>query len=81
MTSLIEEIILQSSYIESGSVDQIEYVGLSYDAFISVTSEVEEEIDATPSERDINNALTLKYFILPGLRGIQYKFFKEIKHG
>ncbi|MCA9748982.1 MAG: hypothetical protein KC414_07740 [Romboutsia sp.] len=72
---------MQSSYIESESVDEIEYVGLSYDAFISVKKEVEEEIDATPSERDINNALTLRYFILPNLRGVQYKFFKEVRHG
>ncbi len=80
MTSLIDEIIMQSSYIEAGSVDEIEYVGLSYDAFLKVKKEVEEEIDATPSERDIDDALTLKHYILPGLRGIQYKFFKEIKH-
>ena len=80
-TSLVEEIIGQSAYIEAGSVDQIEYVGLSYDAFLQVKKEEEEELDKVPKGYDIDNALTLKHFILPELRGINYQFFKRIEHG
>ena len=78
--SLIDEIIGQSAYIEAGSVDVIEYVGLSYDAFLSVKKEVEEDLDKVPKGWDIDEALTIKHFIIPGLTGIQYKFFKEITH-
>ena len=79
-TSLVEEIILQSSYIEAGSVDEIEYVGLSYDAFLMIKQEVEQDLDKAPTGKDIDDALTIKHFIMPGLRGIQYKFLKEVQN-
>jgi hypothetical protein len=80
VTSLVEEIIGQSAYIEAGSVDEIEYVGLSYDAFIQVKKEVEDELDMVPKGHDIDNALTLRHFILPNLRGVSYEFFKRVTH-
>lgn len=77
---LIDEIILQSSYIDSGNVEPIEYVALSYDAFLSIKEELEEELDETVKAHHIDDALTIKHFIIPGLRGVQYKFFREVVH-
>lgn len=85
---LIDEIVNTSSYLSIGLDDPIEFVGLSNDSLDQVTREVIEEIknkknlkeiDFKVSIAEIEEALTLKILIMPGLSGIDYRFLNEIK--
>lgn len=85
---LIDEIVNTSSYLSIGLDDPIEFVGLSNDALDQITKEVIEEIkskdkhkeeDFKISMSDIEDALTLKVLVMPGLFGIDYRFLKEVK--
>lgn len=77
---LIDEIITNSSYHDSRSVDIVDCVGVSEDALEMLVKEVAEEFDKLRvSYADVEDALTLKFFLMPGLFGVDYKFFKELR--
>lgn len=76
--TLIEEIISAAANLELDANCSVEYVGLSFDAFIEIKKELENSLDRTITSSDINRSLTIDHFIVPGLVGINYKFFKEI---
>ena len=79
MIRLVDEIITNSSYLDSANVELVEYVGISPDALTQISKEVGNELDKQRvSNDDIESALTLKYLLMPNLRGIDYKFFREI---
>ncbi len=79
MLRLVDEIIQNSSYIESKSVDYIEYVALSSDAYLKIVQEIRDETgEQKVTQEDIDDALTIKTIVLPRLIGIDYKFFKEL---
>lgn len=77
---LIDEIITNSSYLDAASIDMVDCVGLSEEALTAISAEVREELDNTRiSYRDIEDALTLRFFIMPTLSGVDYKFYKELR--
>jgi hypothetical protein len=78
---LLDEILTQSSYLDLGSIDPIEYVAVSDETIRTLTAEIMEEknVDSASIE-DIEATLTLKILIMPTLFGIDYRFFKEVKH-
>ncbi len=78
---LLDEILTQSSYLDLGSADPIEYVAVSDDTIKALTAEITEEKNINiVSVEDIEAALTMKILIMPTLFGINYRFFKEVKH-
>lgn len=79
MIRLVDEIVANSSYLDQANIDPIEYVGISPSALHKITAEISEELDKQKvSTDDIEASLTLKYLLMPNLRGIDYKFFKEV---
>jgi len=79
MIRLIDEIVTNSSYLDSTNVEPVEYVGISSDALSQITKEIGQELDKQRvNNDDIESSLTLKYLLMPNLRGIDYKFFREI---
>lgn len=78
---LLDEILTQSSYLDLGSIDPIEYVAVSDDTIKALTAEIMEEKNISAvSIEDIELTLTMKILIMPTLFGIDYRFFKEVKH-
>lgn len=77
---LIDEIITNSSYLDAASIDMVDCVGLSEEALSTISGEVKEELDSVRvTYRDIEDALTLRFFIMPTLSGVDYKFYKELR--
>lgn len=74
---LVDEIVLTSSYIDAGNVEPVEFVGLSYAAYSRIKEELKEEGFDVSEDSAIDDALTIKHFIIPSLIGISYKFFIE----
>lgn len=74
---LVDEVVLTSSYIDAGNVDSVEFVGLSYAAYSRIKEELREEGLDVDKDGAIDDALTIKHFIIPSLIGISYKFFIE----
>lgn len=75
---LIEEIIIASSTIEVETGESVSFVGLSYDAFLQIKSKLEDSLGRNIKASDIDSSLALTHFIIPGLKGINYKFAKEL---
>lgn len=76
--SLVEEILTAASNLEMDSGCVIDYVGLSYDAYLRIKREVEDSLDRPIINSDIVDSLTMSYVIVSGLIGIDYKFLKEV---
>jgi len=76
---LVDEIVNNSAYLDFG-IDQIEYVALSYEALEMIKLEVLDELgeEVIPID-EIDKALAMKHLVMPSLRGIDYRFLKEIK--
>lgn len=77
---LAEEIISAAANIEMDHNSRVDYVGLSYDALLILKKDLEDVLDRNVSQSDINNSLTIETFIIPGLVGVDYKFFKELRN-
>ncbi len=76
---LVDEIVNNSAYLDFG-IDQIEYVALSYEALEMIKLEVLDELgEEVISIDEIDKALAMKHLVMPSMRGIDYRFLKEIK--
>jgi|SanBayMetagenome_1026888.scaffolds.fasta_scaffold51497_2 hypothetical protein len=76
---LVDEIVNNSAYLDFG-MDQIEYVALSYESLEVIKKEVFEELQKEYlSAEDIDDALAMKHLVMPSMKGIDYRFLKEIK--
>lgn len=76
---LVDEIVSACANIEVENNCSIDYVGLSYDAYLQIKNEIEDGFDRPITASDINKSLSIAYVILPGLYGIDYKFLKEVR--
>lgn len=74
---LVDEVVLASSYIDAGNVDPVDFVGLSHEAYFMIKQELKDEGFDVSEDSSIDDALTIKHFIIPSLTGINYKFFIE----
>lgn len=80
MLRLVDEIVQNSSYIDSRNVDYIDCVGLSEDAYAKIVKEIKKELNQEfISHDDIEQALTLKFNLIPNSYGIEYEFYKIIR--
>lgn len=78
---LLDEILTQSAYLDLSNSDPIEYVAISNETLSVLTEEISFEINAEDvSLQDVEKMLTLKILIIPNFLGIDYRFFKEVKH-
>lgn len=75
---IIEEILTASVNIEMETGFTADYVGLSYDAFLQIKKELEASLDRAVNASDINTALSIDHLIVPGMIGIDYKFFNVL---
>ena len=75
---IIEEILTASVNIEMETGFTADYVGLSYDAFLQIKKELEASLDRSVNASDINTALSIDHLIVPGMIGIDYKFFNVL---
>lgn len=76
---LVEEILLAAAQIEIESGHVIDYIGLSYDAYLKIKNDLEESLDRPVTAAEIQKSLTMKHVILPGLGMLDYKFLREVR--
>jgi hypothetical protein len=78
---LIDEILTQSAYLDLSNSDPIEFVAISNETLSVLTEEISYDLNIDDvSLHDIEKMLTLKVLIIPSFLGIDYRFFKEVKH-